>query len=147
MKVSERGVDLIKNFEGLRLKSYLCPAGVPSIGYGSTRHADGDPVRMNDRPITARDADFLLRFTLKSYEKAVDEAITVPLTQGQFDALVSFAYNVGLGKLKGSTLLRKLNAGDLQGAAAEFDKWVHGGGEVLPGLVKRRAAEKALFLS
>jgi lysozyme len=147
MNISESGINLIKSFEGLRLQPYLCPAGVATIGYGCTHYANGETVTLDDDPITIRDADALLRGTLKSYEQAVNEVVTVPLTQGQFDALVSFAYNIGIGKLKGSTLLRKLNAGNYRGAAAEFDKWTHGGGQVLPGLVKRRAAEKALFLS
>ena len=147
MHTSSDGIDLIKGFEGFRAEPYLCPAGIATIGYGSTRYADGDAVTLDDDPITSRDAGVLLLKTLKSYEQGVSEAVSVPLTQGQFDALVSFAYNVGVGKLKGSTLLRKLNAGDYKSAATEFDKWTHGGGQVLPGLVKRRAAEKALFLS
>ena len=147
MNISEHGVELIKAFEGLRLQPYSCPAGVASIGYGSTRYSDGEPVVLGDDSILPRDAEVLLRFTLKKYEQAVNAAVKVSLTQGQFDALVSFAYNVGIGKLQDSTLLRKLNAGDCKGAAAEFDNWVHAGSEVLPGLVKRRAAEREDFLA
>lgn len=147
MNTSSNGIELIKGFEGFRNKPYKCPAGVATIGYGSTYYADGTEVEMDDKPITSTEAESLLRHSLKGYEASVQKLVTVALTQGQFDALVSFVYNLGAGQLKGSTLLKKLNSGDYKGAAAEFDKWTHGGGKVLPGLVKRRAAEKALFLS
>lgn len=147
MQTSQKGIDLIKTYEGFSEKPYLCPAGVPTIGYGSTYYDNDEPVSMEDIPITRNYADKLLKIMLQKYEKGVLNAVTVALTQNQFDALVSFAYNLGVGQLRGSTLLNKLNKGDAKGAADEFDKWVHGGGKVLPGLVKRRAAEKALFLS
>jgi lysozyme len=147
VQTSINGIDLIKEFEGFSSKPYICPAGVPTIGYGSTYYEDNDPVTMNDDPITEYEALRLLKITLFKYEKGVSNCVSVPLSQNRFDALVSFVYNLGVGKLRGSTLLTKLNKGDIKGAADEFDKWVHGGGEVLPGLVKRRAAEKALFLS
>lgn len=147
MQTSQKGIDLIKTYEGFSEKPYLCPAGVPTIGYGSTYYDNDEPVAMDDPVISKKYADSLLKIMLRKYEKGVLNAVTVALTQNQFDALVSFAYNLGVGQLRGSTLLNKLNKGDVKGAAFEFDKWVHGGGKVLPGLVKRRAAEKALFLS
>lgn len=139
MQISKAGLDLIKQFEGLYLNAYRCPAGVPTIGYG---HTAG--VAMG-QTITQQQADDYLRRDVRQLERAVARLVTVPLTQGQFDALVSFAFNLGEGALAQSTLLRLLNAGDYAGAAAQFDRWNKAGGRVLPGLVRRRAAERALF--
>ena len=139
MQISKAGLDLIKQFEGLYLKAYRCPAGVPTIGYG---HTAG--VAMG-QTITQQQADDYLRRDVRMFERAVERLVKVPLTQGQFDALVSFAFNLGEGALAQSTLLRLLNAGDYAGAAAQFDRWNKSGGRVLPGLVRRRAAERALF--
>lgn len=139
MQISKAGLDLIKQFEGLYLKAYRCPAGVPTIGYG---HTAG--VAMG-QTITQQQADDYLRRDVRQFERAVSRLVTVPLTQGQFDALVSFAFNLGDGALAQSTMLRLLNAGDYTGAAAQFDRWNKAGGRVLPGLVRRRAAERALF--
>ena len=139
MQISKAGLDLIKQFEGLYLKAYRCPAGVPTIGYG---HTAG--VAMG-QTITQQQADDYLRRDVRQFERAVARLVSVPLTQGQFDALVSFAFNLGEGALAQSTLLRLLNAGDYAGAAAQFDRWNKAGGRVLPGLVRRRAAERALF--
>ena len=139
MQISKAGLDLIKQFEGLYLKAYRCPAGVPTIGYG---HTAG--VAMG-QTITQQQADDYLRRDVRQFERAVARLVTVPMTQGQFDALVSFAFNLGEGTLAQSTLLRLLNAGDYAGAAAQFDRWNKAGGRVLPGLVRRRAAERALF--
>ena len=139
MQVSKAGLDLIKQFEGLYLKAYRCPAGVPTIGYG---HTAG--VAMG-QTITQQQADDYLRRDVRQFERAVARLVTVPLTQGQFDALVSFAFNLGEGALAQSTLLRMLNDGDYAGAAAQFERWNKAGGRVLPGLVRRRAAERALF--
>ena len=147
MKTSAKGLALIKTCEGFRSAPYLCPAGVPTIGYGSTRYADSRAVTLHDSPITEAAAETLLRTTLAGYEDSVAHLLQRPVTQGQFDALVDFAYNLGVGALRGSTLLKKVNAGDTAGAAGEFAKWVHANGEVLPGLVKRRAAEAVLFTS
>lgn len=138
-KVNQAGLDLIKRFEGLRLDAYLCPAGVWTIGYGHT----GD-VKAGDR-ITEHQADVILALDVERFEAGVETA--VPGTRdNEFAALVSFAFNLGLAALGGSTLLKKLRAGDRVGAAAEFMKWTHAAGHVLPGLVKRRAAERDLFL-
>tara|TARA_R100001198_G_scaffold51472_1_gene28829 strand:- start:25 stop:546 length:522 start_codon:yes stop_codon:yes gene_type:complete len=139
MQTSSAGLALIKEHEGLRLDAYLCPAKVWTIGYGHT----GD-VHPGQR-ITEAMADLLLQADLKSFERAVSASVKVPLTQGQFDALVSFTFNVGAGAFRLSTLLRVLNEGDYRAAAKQFDRWVHGGGKVLPGLVRRRRDERALF--
>lgn len=148
MNVSEKCLALIREFEGFRSKPYLCPAGVPTIGYGSTRYEDGTPVTLKDEPIDQARANAIMRTTLaREYEPAVQRYVKVPLTQGQYDALVDFAYNAGAKNLLQSTLLKKLNAKNYAGAAKEFEKWVYGGGKVLPGLVRRRKAEQALFLS
>ncbi len=147
MKASDDCLSLIREFEGFRASPYLCPAGVPTIGYGSTRYATGRPVKMTDQPITMAQADDIMRASLGEYESAVTRYVQVPLHQCQFDALVDFAYNAGTKNLLGSTLLRLLNAGDYPGAAAEFDRWVFGAGKKLPGLVRRRAAERKLFCS
>lgn len=141
MQISANGLDLIKRFEGLKLKSYLCPANVWTIGYGST----GAHVR-HGMVISEAEAEALLRQDVARFERAV-EAVTQAPTQAEFDALVSFAFNVGSGALKSSTLLRLHNAGDRQGAADQFLRWNRAGKMILPGLTRRRAAERALYLS
>ena len=146
MKTSDMGLSLIKSFEGFRAKPYLCPAGVPTIGYGATYYPDGRRVTMQDKPVSEADATDMLRSMLASYEAGVSRYVLVPVTQGQFDALVSFAYNLGLSALKGSTLLRLVNARDYAGAAAQFLRWNRAGGKVLPGLTRRREAERKLFV-
>lgn len=145
MKASDNCLAIIRQYEGFRAKPYLCPAGVWTIGYGSTRYADNRAVMPTDRAITQAQADAIMQATLVQYEDAVNRYAKVPLTQNAFDALVDFAYNAGAKNLLNSTLLRKLNLSDYAGAAIEFNKWVFANGSVLPGLVKRRAAEKALF--
>lgn len=149
MKTSDSGVALIKAHEGLRLEAYP-DIGYgwdrATIGYGHTSQA-GPPAVTRGMKITAADADAILRADLVKFEQAVAKAVKVPLTQSQFDALVSFTFNLGPGNLGKSTLLRKLNAGDYAGAAAEFPKWNKSNGKVLAGLTRRRADEQALFLS
>lgn len=145
MKASQKCIDLIHGFEGFRESPYLCPAGVPTIGYGSTRYADGTSVKLTDHGITRTEADKIMRETLIEYEDAVNRYCLVPVNQNQFDALVDFAYNAGAQNLRKSTLLRKLNERDHGGALMEFERWVYSDGRVLPGLVRRRFAEKALF--
>lgn len=146
MKTSDKGLALIKKFEGFSAKPYLCLAGVPTIGYGATYYPDGRRVTMQDRPVTEADATAMLRAMLASYEAGIARYVQVPLTQGQYDALVSFAYNLGLAALKSSTLLRLLNARNYAGAAAQFPRWNRAGGKVLPGLTRRREAERKLFV-
>jgi len=139
MHTSQKGLDLIKSFEGLRLSAYKDVVGVVTIGYGTT-----SGVKMGDT-ITKERAEQLLREDVERFEQQVLRLVRVPLSQGQHDALVSFVYNLGAGNLSNSTLLRLLNAGDYAGAAAQFDRWNKAGGKVLSGLVRRRAAERALF--
>ena len=141
----EKGLALIKQFEGLRLDAYICPAGVPTIGYGTTK-VNGQAVKVPST-ITESQANDYLKSDVKTFEQAVNSAVTVPVTQNQFDALVSFTYNLGPGNLRSSTLLKKLNAADYAGAADEFPKWNKSGGKELAGLTRRRNAERDLFLS
>jgi lysozyme len=146
MKTGQAGIDLIKRFEGFSSTPYLCPADVPTIGYGNTRRFDGSRVAMDDEPISEADGEALLAHELLSFERSVDKLITAELTQVMFDALVSFTYNLGSGNLQSSTLRMKLNRGNYEGAADEFPKWRKAGGRVLQGLVRRRIAERKLFL-
>jgi len=146
MQTSPDGIALIKQFEGCRLTAYQDSVGVWTIGYGWTRPVDGVPVRAG-MTIKQEVAERLLKTGLVGYENDVTKLVRVKLTQGQFDALVSFAYNLGARSLSTSTLLQKLNASDYAGAADEFPRWNKAGGKVLNGLSRRREAEKALFLS
>jgi len=145
MKTNQRGLDLVKSFEGLFLKAYVCPAGVLTIGYGHTGLQHKDGTVYPGRVITKEKAEELLRYDLNQFERRVETFVKVPLTGDQFSALVSFDFNTGA--LHKSTLLKKLNAKDYKGAADEFLKWTRGGGRILNGLVRRRKAERALFLS
>jgi len=147
-RISQRGIDLIHSFESLRLTAYRDPGptGLPiTNGWGTTRGEDGGPIKLGE--VWAREkADRLFARDLARFEKAVNDLLgSAPTTQGQYDAMVSFAYNVGEGNLKSSTLLRKHKAGDHAGAAAEFPKWNKAGGKVLAGLTRRRAAEATLY--
>ena len=142
--VNAAGLKLIKEFEGLRLDSYICPAGVWTVGYGST----GEHVYPGQH-ITEPEAEELLRKDLWRFEDCVSSKVMVQLTDNEYAALVSFAFNCGCGALQESTLLRRLNAGEPKPRvfSEELPKWVRGGGQVLPGLVRRREAEVALALS
>lgn len=133
--------ELIKSFEGLELEAYLCPADIWTIGYGHTGN-----VKEGDR-ITKAEAEALLDKDLQTFRNGVKRLVKVPLNENQFGALVSFAYNLGLGSLQSSTLLKMLNAGDYTGAADQFLRWNKSGGKVLTGLVRRREAERAVFLT
>lgn len=144
MQTSADGLKLIKNFEGERLQAYLCPAGIWTIGYGHT-DAAGLPKVVPGMVITKRDAEDILRRDLRQYENTVSDAVKVALTQNQFDALVSFCYNVGAGAFRKSSLLTKLNRGDYDAVPSELMKWNKGGGKELPGLTRRRRAEAALW--
>lgn len=139
-KINNNGLDLIKHYEGLRLEAYQCSAGVWTIGYGSTRGVKPGMV------IDEAEAEHRLRVDVAFAEIAVNKLVTVDLTDDQHAALVSFVFNLGAGNFGKSTLLRKLNAGDYEGAADEFPRWCRTGGRVLAGLKRRREAEKALFL-
>lgn len=146
-------VELCKRFEGFSSKPYRCPADVPTIGYGSTYYADGRKVTLQDPPITQAQAERLLLLELRRtylpgvrricptlYVRALLEADARRLC-----AIVDFAYNLGVGALQTSTLARALRAEDWEWASRELMRWVRGGGRVLPGLVRRRAAESALM--
>ncbi|HAS0853744.1 lysozyme (plasmid) [Enterobacter cloacae complex sp. ECL405] len=146
MQTSDKGIALIKQFEGCKLTAYQDSVGVWTIGYGWTQPVDGKPIRAG-MTIKQETAERLLKTGLVRYESDVSRLVKVGMTQGQFDALVSFTYNLGARSLSTSTLLRKLNAGDYAGAADEFLRWNKAGGKVLNGLTRRREAERALFLS
>ena len=140
MRLSDAGIELLKNLEGFSTKAYREPDGSWSIGYGCNGSREGEEV-------TREEAEKILCCQIAAFERGIDSQVIVDVTQQQFDALVIWAYNVGLGAAKTSTLLRKLNAGDAKGAAEEFLRWDKSGGKVLPGLVRRRERERALFLS
>lgn len=146
MQINPKGIALIKEFEGCRLTAYQDSVGVWTIGYGWTNPVDGKPVKAGMQ-IKQETAERLLKTGLVSYEADVSRMLKVGVTQCQFDALVSFCYNLGAKALSTSTLMRKLNAGDTFGAADEFLRWNKAGGKVLAGLTRRREAERALFLS
>lgn len=137
---------LCRRFEGFRAGPYLCPAGVPTIGYGSTRYPDGRPVRLTDPAITQDTANLMLLNDLTS-ERAQPVLDMFPgeTNPGRLGALMDFAYNLGAEALSGSTLRRKAAAGDWEGAKVEIRRWVYAGGRRLPGLVARREAEAALL--
>jgi lysozyme len=143
--VTQAGIDLIKRFEGFSPTVYICPAGYPTIGYGHV--VKPDERQQFASGVTHEQAETLLRHDVQTAERAVLRLITVPLTDGQFDALVSFTFNLGAGALQRSTLRRKVNRGDHAAVPAEFRKWVWAGGRKLPGLVQRRLAESVLYQS
>ncbi len=142
MKISQNGRALVKYFEGLKCQAYRDAVGKLTIGYGST-----GPHVTEGLNITEEYAEELLRHDLLRFESGVLYRVKVPLDQDEFDALVSFTFNVGLQAFQESTLLRKLNAADYAGAAQEFRRWDKAGKRVLPGLTKRRQAESLLFQS
>ena len=144
MRMSAAGLATVKEFEGLRLKAYKCPAAVWTIGYGHTSAA-GNPIVTPEFVITKDEAEEILERDMVQYEDGVKKLVKVEITQGQFDALVDFAYNAGVGALQKSTLLKKVNAEKFDEVPAEFMKWTKGGGKELPGLVRRRRAEVKLW--
>lgn len=147
MNISDEGLRLIKSFEGYHTRqkdgscaAYLCPAGVPTIGFGCT---EGVKLGM---VWSAGEAEAALRREIAKFETAVTKSVTVEINQNEFDAMVSLAYNIGAAGFAKSTVLKRLNKGDRSGAATAFEMWKSGGGRVLPGLVSRRKREAALFL-
>lgn len=142
MKINDAGLNLIKQFEGCELLSYQDSAGLWTVGVGHLGPPAGPGVAIDQET-----ADRLLRDDLKRTEEGVEKCLKVQVTENQFSAMVCFAFNVGVGALKSSTLLKKVNAGDFKGAADEFLRWNRAGGKVVSGLTRRRLAEKALFLS
>lgn len=141
MRINNKGLELIKKYEGCRLLAYKCPAGVWTIGYGHTAGVK------SGMAITKVDAERLLLQDLKRFEEGVEALVKVPLTSNQFSALVSFAFNCGLAALRSSTLLKKLNVGDLNGAAREILRWDKVNKKPVEGLTKRRKEEQKLFLT
>lgn len=157
MKIYKAGVDLIKHFEGVRLKPYKCPAMLWTIGVGHVMYPDQHHLSMDGRrhfplkpehkrSFTEAEVNELLRNDLYRFESGVERLCGRSLPQCQFDALVSFAFNLGLGTLQRSTLRSKLTRGDIKSAADQFLRFSMAGGRVLPGLQRRRVAERALFL-
>ena len=147
MKISSNGIELIKQFEGLSLKPYLDAVNIPTIGFGSTYYPDGKKVTLQDKEITEQKAFEILEYIAnKDFGSNINKVVKVPLNQNQFDSMVSFSYNIGTKNFNWSTLLKKLNLSDYKGASFEFEKWNKSSGKVLNGLVKRRLAEKELFL-
>lgn len=148
MRLDKKGLDLIAEFEGLSLKPYLCSAKVPTIGYGSTFYENGTKVKITDAPITKQRAEQLLKNTADKFAEKVAVLITKPVTQNQFNALVSFAFNVGVSALKISTLLKLVNNNPNDGnIAKEFLRWNKVNGRVVQGLTNRRIKESALYFT
>lgn len=143
--LNQAGLKLIKEFEGCELKAYNDIVGVPTIGYGSTEGLTADDVD-NGKTITQQEAEDLLMTDLSRFQVGVEKYVTAPINDNQFSALVAFSFNLGLGSLKNSTLLKLLNKGDISGAAEEFLRWNKAGGKVVAGLTRRRQAERSLFL-
>lgn len=144
--VNKACIDLIKSFEGLFLKPYLCPASVATIGYGTIRYPNGTKVRITDAPITEQQANQYLMFEIDQKAKSIDPMLREDLTGNQFGALISFAYNLGEGALRSSTLLKKVNANPLDAQIrSEFQKWIYADGKKLNGLLRRRNAEADLY--
>lgn len=148
MILDNRGYLLITKHEGLKLKPYLCPAKVPTIGYGNTYYPDGKRVTLLDKEITKQEAFDMFKEIANRFAKRVDELVTSNINQNQFNALVSFAYNVGTGNFSSSTLLKKVNKNpnDLT-LKAEFLRWNKAGGKVLNGLTNRRNEEADIYFS
>lgn len=146
MKIGNKGISLIKEFECLRLRAYDDGIGVWTIGIGTIRYPNGKRVQKGD-VITEAQAEEYLKHDLNNFEKTINEVVKVPLTQNQYDAIVSLTYNIGAAAFSRSTLLKRLNNKDYKGAADQFLAWNKAGGKVLRGLIRRREAERALFLS
>jgi lysozyme len=147
MQINAGGLSIILVAEGFASTPYRCPAGIASIGYGSTVLLDGRRVKMDSPKVTKDEAKALLRRHLDHVETGILRFVRVPLNENEFSALCSWTYNLGIGRLQSSTLRAKLNRGERLGAANEFPKWRRAGGRVLRGLVIRREAERQLFLT
>jgi lysozyme len=139
MKTGSKGIELIKAFEGFKAEAYLCPANVWTIGYGTTSGVRRGQI------VTIKEAEELLQKDLEKFERSVNSLVKVKLTQDQFDALISFVYNVGSGNFRGSTLLSLLNQGDYASVPFQMARWNRANGRVLAGLTRRRKAEGDLF--
>jgi len=142
MKASKLCIELIKEIENFVPKVYICPGGYPTIGFGHK-------IQKNEKfdTITEKEGELLLQNDLSIAEKAIDKLVKVPLSQFQYDALVSFVFNIGQGNFKDSTMLKLLNKGEYKKASSEFKRWIYSGGKILEGLVFRRRVEKIIFLA
>lgn len=145
MRTSKKGIDLITYFEGDKLKAYVCPAGKITISRGLTYYPNGNSIKIGDT-ITQKQSDEYFKQVLVKFEDSVNRLVRLKIHQYMFDSLVSFCFNCGIGNFQSSTLLKKINLGDFIGASNEFLKWNKAQGKELPGLTKRRQAEKELFL-
>ena len=146
MTISNKGLELIKEFEGFSANAYLCPAKIPTIGYGNTFWEDGRKVRIGEQISKSKALELLEFVANKDFADKIFPLIKVEVNQNQFDAMVSLAYNIGVGAFSNSTLLKRVNAKDFIGAGNEFLKWDKSGGKPLLGLTRRRQREKELFL-
>ncbi len=146
MRVNNAGLELIKAFEGFRATAYRCPAGVWTIGYGHTSSA-GEPAVTSGMKVTRAEAAQILARDVAAFAEGVERLLTATLSANQFSALVSFAYNVGLGNFRGSSVLKSVNSGDFAAVPRRLALWNRAGGRLLAGLVRRRAAESALFMA
>lgn len=144
MTTSEKGINLIVSFEGVKLKSYQDVVGIWTIGCGTIKYPNGTKVKIGDTCTYSSALNFL-HHDLQIFEAGINHLVTVPLTQNQFDALVSLVYNIGLGNFSSSTLLKKLNAKDYLGASDQILVWNKAGGKIVQGLINRRKTEKQLF--
>jgi lysozyme len=145
--INASGLHIIKQFEGWSATPYRCPANIPTQGWGFTRLLNGSKVKMDSPALSKEEAEVILKHELNHFERGVRRLVNVKLNHNQFSSLVSFSFNLGLGNLQNSTLRMKLNRDDYDGAADEFPKWRKAGGRILKGLVRRRAAERSLFLA
>ncbi len=146
MKISNKGLELIKEFEGFSANAYLCPAKIPTIGYGNTFWQDGRKVRLGEQISKTKALELLEFVANKDFADKIFPLIKVQINQNQFDAMTSLAYNIGVGAFSKSTLLKRVNAKDFIGASNEFLKWDKSGEKPLLGLTRRRQREKELFL-
>jgi lysozyme len=144
-KASKECLELIEHFEGFYPQAYLDPVGIPTIGIGTIKYPNGEKVKLGESCTREQAFDWLM-WELSEKTSEVNEMVKAEITQAQFDALLSFAYNCGTNALRNSTLLKKLNAGDYNGAADQFLRWDKAGGASLPGLTRRRKAEREMFL-
>lgn len=145
--ITDQAFSLLKVFEGCELKAYKCPAGITTIGYGATRYKDGSEIQMGDK-ITQKRADELLQYQLQYFERAVKNLIKVDLTEHQLSALVLLTYNIGVGNLSKSTLLKMLNKNPNDPALkVQWLKWCYAGGKIMKGLIRRRIEEWQVYIT
>ena len=147
MNINEAGLSIIKYYEGWSSRPYKCPAGIATIGYGSTWDINGEKVNMNHKKVTKEQGEALLLRELRHVDHAIKKLVKAELTENMYSSLASIIYNIGSGNFQRSTLRMKLNRGWYEAAADECPKWRRAGGRILKGLVKRRAKERELFLA